>query len=169
MKQYLKHSIAFTLLLLAVLAIGSGCNPANPTSVQQDCEAGIEFKLDGTLIQFDNAQVTAEIFNDAAIGKFYDIWTDENVNGFNGFYFHSTVTETGEEADFAPDWFVTSDVANLIFLNDKENVNVHFKIIEGANAVGDHVEIDFQGSYIENGTTHQITDGKICTSIDVVH
>lgn len=170
MKHYIKHIIPFILLMLAIVVIGSNCAPpVDPEPEPETCDAGIQFKLDNTLIQFDNNQVTAEIFNDAAIGKFYDIWTEESVSGFNGFSYHSTITETGEQSGFASNWFVTGDVANILFLNDKENVDMSFEIIHGASAVGDHVEISFKGSYMENGTLHHITDGKICTTIDVVH
>ncbi len=129
------------------------------------CYPGISFTLDGNFVEYDNAQVTGEIFNDAAIGKFYDIWTDQN----DGFYYHSTITENGETAPFAVNWFVTQDVANIVFLNDKDNVNMQFEIIQGANAVGDQVTIKFSGTYEENGTIHTITNGLICTTIDIVH
>ncbi len=168
MKNYIKFLFPFLLLIAGVLTIGSSCT-GEPVEEPEGCEEGIQFILDGNLVQFDNSQVTAEIFNDAAIGKFYDIWTDENVSGFNGFYYHSTITETGETAGFAPQWFVTDDVANITFLNDKENVDMTFDIVHGASAVGDHVEINFKGTYMENGNQHTITDGKICTTIDIVH
>jgi len=171
MKNYIKNLFPFLLLLIAISAIGSACQePIEQDPEPEDsCEAGIEFKLDNTLIQFNDAQVTAEIHNDAAIGKFYDIWTDENVSDFNGFYFHSTITETDEVSGFSSDWFVTNDVANIVFLNNKDNVNMQFRVIQGASAVGDRVVIHFSGSYEENGIPHQITEGVICTTIDIVN
>ncbi len=169
MKNYIKILLPFGLLIFAISILGSGCGAEPATPEEEQCEAGIQFKQDGTLIQFNNAQVTAEIHNDAVIGKFYDIWTEEQVNGFDGFYFHSTITETDEQADFSDNWFVTEDVANITFLNDSENVNVHFKVIQGASAVGDKVVIQFSGSYVKNGVTHQITEGEICTEIDAVN
>ncbi len=132
---------------------------------EASCDAGISYLHDGNLVSFDDSLVTGEIWNDAAIGKFYDIWTDEN----GGFYYHSTITETGETCGFAADWFTTDDVANIIFLNNKDNVSMTFTIVEGASVVGDQVTIEFSGSYDENGTTHQITQGVICTQIDIVH
>lgn len=157
----LKNILPISLLILAVLMIGSSCGDPIPDT--NECEDGIHYKLDGNLMSFSN--VTAEIHNDAVIGKFYDIWTDDN----GGFYYHSTITETGEHAPYASDWFTTEDVGNIIFLNNKENVQVTFTIDDGANAVGEHVEISFSGSYVESGTTHQITEGKICTSIAIVN
>ncbi len=166
----LKTITPILLLLVAFFSIIQSCKKKDKKPIQSLCSNdGIHYKIDGTLYEFDNAQVTAEIYNDAAIGKFYDIWTDQVVNGQNGFYYHSTITETDESAPFASDWFTTNDVGNIIFLNNKTNVNMTFTIIRGGNAVGDPVEINFSGSYDDNGTTHQITEGKICTDIDIVH
>ncbi len=120
------------------------------------------------MYEFENTQLTAEIHNDAAFGNFYDIWTDQVVNGKNGFCYHSMITETDESAPFASDWFTTNDVENIIFLNNSTNVNLTFKIVRGANAVGEVVKIVFSGSYDDNGTTHQITEGKICTDKNIV-
>ncbi len=166
----LKTITPILLLVAALFSIGQSCTPTpEPEPEPESCSNnGISYKIDGTLYEFDNAQVTAEIHNDAAIGKFYDIWTDQVVNGQNGFYYHSTITDTDESAPFASDWFTTNEVGNISFLNNKTNVNITFTIIRGANAVGDPVEINFSGSYDDNGTTHQITDGKICTDIDIV-
>jgi len=163
-KSFLKNVLPLSLLVFALFIIGAGCTPNNndPTNT---CTSGISYLLDGNLVSFDNAQVTSEIFNDAAIGKFYDIWTDEN----NGFYFHSTITETNETSGFVADWFTTSDVGNIVFLNSKSNVNMVFKIDEGANAIGDQVTISFSGTYEENGNTHTISEGLICTTIDVIN
>ncbi len=151
-----------TLSLVMLLTLNYSCREEDPP--QAACHSGISYKLDGTAKSFADNTVTAEIHNDAAIGKFYDIWTDAN----GGFYFHSTITETNETAPYAREWFTTDDVANIIFLNAKTNVNMTFKIEEGADAVNDNVKITFSGSYEENGMVHQITDGLICTTIDIV-
>jgi len=161
-KRFLNNLLPILMLFAGLTIIGPGCQPNDPTN---NCDEGISYKLDGTRISFDNTLVTAEIFNDAAIGKFYDIWTDEN----SGFYYHSTITETGETSPFSSDWFTTNDVANIVFLNSKNNVVIQFEIDEGANSVNDQVTISFSGTYEENGTTHNITDGIICTTIDIVH
>ena len=166
MKKLIKISTPFILLLVALFTIGTSCTPPPEPESNDSCNSGISYKLDGNLVSFDNALVTAEIYNDAAIGKFYDIWTDEN----SGFYYHSTITEDGETAPFANPWFVTSDVGNLIFLNNQSNINVTFTIVDGANAVDDQVQITFSGTYDDaTGINHSITDGIICTTIDVVH
>jgi len=165
-----KHSYFFIYLCFIVLITTSqSCIHITPPPEADSCShRGITYKIDGTLYSFDDENVTAEIRHDAAIGKFYDIWSDDNVNGQNGFYFHSTVTETGEQAPYAPDWFTTDDVGNIAFLNQKTGVQITFKVIKGANAPGQPVEIDFSGTFEENGTTRHITDGKICTDIDTV-
>ena len=163
----IKTILPVILLTITILFIGSGCgsDPSDP-GPQNTCTEGISYKLDGNLISFQNSLVTAEIFNDAAIGKFYDIWTDEN----NGFYYHSTITETGETAPFIVDWFTTNDVANFISLNNENNVTMIFTIEQGGNAVGDLVNISFSGNYLDNtGASHTITDGLICTNIDILH
>ncbi|HFX17916.1 MAG TPA: hypothetical protein ENK64_02085 [Flavobacteriales bacterium] len=166
MKKLVTTILPISLLLIAIVIIGSSCN-GEPVEddPQETCDSGISYKIDGNLVSFDNDQVTAEIHNDAAIGKFYDIWTDQG----NGFYFHSTITETGETCGYARDWFTVDDVANITFLNDKDNVDMTFKVEQGANDVGDHVKITFHGSYLKNGTVYQITEGVICTSIDAVN
>lgn len=161
-KSFINNIIPFVLLIVIILVIGSGCNPSNnPNS----CTYGIQYELDGNVIMYDNTQITAEIFNDAAIGKFYDIWTDES----SGFYYHSTITENGETAAFDANWFSLNDVGNITFLNSKSNVNIQFEIIQGVANVGEQVQIEFSGTYEDNGTTHSITNGLICTEIDIIH
>jgi len=165
MKKLIKISIPFMLIITALVSVGTSCHE-NEVEPENNCNAGISYKLDGVLMNFDNTLVTAEIYNDAAIGKFYDIWTDENT----GFYFHSTITEDGETAPYASDWFTTADVGNIIFLNNQGTVNVTFQVIDGANAVSDQVQITFSGGYDDtSGVYHTITDGVICTTIDIVH
>jgi len=165
-KQLFKTGIPLILLALVTLLIGSSCGGGSETQPEDTCNSGISYKLDGNLINFDNALVTGEIHNDAAIGKFYDIWTDEN----GGFYYHSTITENTETAPFASDWFTTNDVANIIFLNNETNVNVTFTIEQSANAVGDDVKITFSGTYDDvSGVNHTISEGEICTTIDIVN
>jgi len=164
MKKIIINRVIPVLLVIAsTFCIGGNCSGEEPP--QPSCDEGISYKLDGNLISFDNSLVTAEIWNDAAIGKFYDIWTDEN----GGFYYHSTITESGETSGFVSDWFTVNDVANIIFLNTKSNVNMSFGIDQGANAIGEQVTISFSGTYDENGTTHTISEGVICTTIDIVH
>ena len=164
--KLLKTVIPVILLFTATLFIGSSCAEPLP---EPPCNE-VSYKVDGNAVVFDESLVTAEIFNDAAIGKFYDIWTDESVSGHNGFYYHSTITENNETAPYTSDWFTTNDIGNLVFLNAAASVNVTFTIVEGANAVGDNVHITFSGTYDDiSGITHTITDGEICTSIDVVH
>ncbi len=164
-KQILKTGIPFILLIIGLLVIGSSCGSDDLPPPEDSCNE-VSYKLDGNLVSFNENLVTAEIFNDAAIGKFYDIWTDEN----NGLYYHSTITENNETAPYASNWFTTSDVGNLIFLNSGSNVNVTFTIVQGANAVGENVQITFSGTYDDtSGVAHTIVDGKICTKIDVVH
>ncbi|HHB51582.1 MAG TPA: hypothetical protein ENK75_00840, partial [Saprospiraceae bacterium] len=98
-KIIVNHLIPSLLVIIASLLIGQSCTPEpDPTDT---CDEGIHYKLDGTAVSYANGLVTAEIYNDAAIGKFYDIWTDEN----SGFYFHSTITETGETGPYNSDWF----------------------------------------------------------------
>ncbi len=159
--------VKFTALsVLSLFLLALNCNPEPPAEPDVCDHTGIYYKLDGSTVSFDDAQITGEIFHDAAIGKFYDIWTDEN----GGFYFHSTITEDGETGPFSNNWFVTQDVANITFLNSMQNVNMQFEVVEGASAVGDRVVIKFSGTYEDsNNTTHTITDGLICTDIDVVH
>ncbi len=163
-KQIFQTITPLILLLITTLVIGPSCN--DEPEPADSCNSGISYKLDGNLVSFPNNTITAEIHNDAAIGKFYDIWTDDN----GGFYFHSTITEDNEVGFFINDWFTTSDVANMIFLNNEINVDLVFTIIEGANAVGQQVNLTFSGTYDDSsGILHQITDGEICTSIDIVN
>jgi len=124
-----KHSYFFIYLCFIVLITTSqSCIHITPPPEADSCShRGITYKIDGTLYSFDDENVTAEIRHDAAIGKFYDIWSDDNVNGQNGFYFHSTVTETGEQAPYAPDWFTTDDVGNIAFLNQKNRRTNHIQ------------------------------------------
>jgi len=151
------------IALVLLLTLNYACREEDPP--QDVCNSGISYKLDGTTVSYPDNTVTAEIYNDADLGKFYDIWTDAN----GGFYYHSTITETGETGPYASDWRVSADVANIIFLNAKTNVNMTFTVEEGANAESDNVKIKFSGSFEENGTIHQITEGLICTTIDIVH
>lgn len=164
-KYFFKTGIPLILLIIATLTIGTSCSGSDDTPGNV-CNSGISYKLDGNLVSFQNSLITAEIHNDAAIGKFYDIWTDEN----SGFYYHSTITEYGETTSFTTNWFDISDTANIIFLNNETNVNVTFTIEEGANAVGDDVKITFSGTYDDsNGVNHAITEGEICTTIDILN
>ena len=167
MKTLSKKSVLLFLLLISLSLSFSSCYPEEEEAQQEPseaCDEGIHYILDGTLVSFPDNTVTAEIHNDAAIGKFYDIWTDHD----GGFYFHSTITETGESGPFAYEWFTTDDVANITFLNSEENVYITFKIQQGANEVHDNVRITFSGTYEANGSIHEITDGVICTTIDAV-
>lgn len=162
--KILKNLSALLLAILAISIIGSSCQ--DPVTPEQTCEFGVQYKLDGNLVSFPGNVITAEIHNDAAIGKFYDIWTDSN----GGFYYHSTITETNEGAPFDVTWFTTNDVGNITFLNAMSNVSVTFTIEQGAAAVGDQVKIRFSGNYDDsNNVTHTITDGEICTTIDIVN
>lgn len=165
MKKLFKTVTPLILLAIITLFIGSSCGSDDPNP-DENCSSGISYKLNGNLVSFQNNLITAEIHNDGAIGKFYDIWTDEN----NDFYYHSTITENNETAPFNVNWFSTNDVANIIFLNTQNNVTVNFTIEQGANAVGDEVKITFSGTYNDNsGVLHTITEGKICTTIDIVN
>ena len=163
--KILKNLSVLLLAIGAMLIIGSSCQGTD-TPEQSSCEFAVQYKLDGALVSFQESVITAEIHNDAAIGKFYDIWTDSN----GGFYYHSTITETNESAPFNATWFTTNDVGNIVFLNAMSNVNVTFTIEQGAAAVGDQVTIRFSGTYDDSSNvTHTITDGKICTTIDIVN
>jgi len=57
-KLFFKNSFSFCLLVFALFIIGAGCNPNNndPTNSSSN---GISYLLDGNLVSFDNAQVTA--------------------------------------------------------------------------------------------------------------
>ncbi|MEE9350230.1 MAG: hypothetical protein V3U80_09300 [Flavobacteriaceae bacterium] len=163
--QLFKTFLPVLLILSAITFLGSGCGGDVPPP-ENNCSNGISYKLDGSLLSFQNSSITAEIVTDGAIGKFYDIWTDEN----DDFYYHSTITETGETAPFATNWFVLNDVANIITFNGEPTVNIQFTIDQGANAVGDQVTISFSGTYDDSsGVNHTITEGVICTTIDVAN
>ncbi len=154
------------LLLFAAMAMNFSCRGTKDEDPKEEaCEIGIQYKLDGNLVSFSNTGVTAEIYpNDPNVGKIYDIWTDEN----SGFYFHSSVAEQGQTCGFVGNW-LTDEGANVAGWSQMQNQNFTFTVDEEASAVDDNVKIKFSGSYEDNGTVHQITEGVICTTIDIVH
>ena len=155
------------LILFAIIAIiNTSCRGEKEDDPKKEaCEIGIKYKMDGNEVSFPNSGITAEIYpNDPNVGKIYDIWTDDNV----GFYFHSSVAEQGQTCGFVDNW-LTEEGANIAAWTQMQDKNFTFTIDQEASAVGDNVKIKFSGSFNDNGTIHQITEGVICTTIDIVH
>ncbi len=151
------------LILFAIIAIiNTSCGEKEDDPKEEACEIGIKYKMDGNEVSYPNSGVTAEIYpNDPNVGKIYDIWA-------NGFYFHSSVAEQGQTCGFVDDW-LTEEGANIAAWTQMQDKNFAFTIDEEASAVGDNVKIKFFGSFNDNGTIHQITEGVICTTIDILH
>ena len=154
------------LLPLILFTISCDKDKDKDEEKEPECgEIGISYKLDGTTYEFNNASITGEIFpNNPDVGKIYDIWTDEG----NGFYFHSSVAEQGQTCGFVANW-LQNEGANIASLTQMQNQDFTFDVITEAYQVGDIVQIKFHGSYDDNNQHHEITDGYICTTIDIVH
>ena len=152
------------LLIFTVLAIGSSCN-GNDSPKEEKCNFAISYKVDGITVTHTEDAITAEIWSgsDYPVGrKTYDIWTDEAPT----FNFHSSASAQGEVSTHVGNW--QNQVGSTLLLNavGLESNGLTFKVEQEASAVGDLVKISFSGTTVDGKV---ITDGLICTYIDIVH
>ena len=164
MKNSLKNLIPLLILVVSMLFIGSSCNQDEPTKVDK-CDFAISYKVDGVLKTHVENVVTAEIWpgnNYTVNKKVYDIWTDEAPT----FNFHTSMSFQDEISTHVTNW--QEDLGSTLLLNTVglESDGLTFKIEKEAFAVGDLVKISFSGTTIGGKV---ITEGLICTYIDILH
>jgi hypothetical protein len=160
----LKNILPILLLITAIGFIGSSCS-GNDEPKEEKCDYAITYKVDGVLVTHDENGVTAEIWpgNDYPINKkVYDIWTDEAPT----FNFHTSASTQGEISTHVANW--QNSLGSTLLLNavGLESDGLTFKVEKEASAVGDLVKISFSGT---TAGGKEITDGLICTYIDIVH
>jgi len=165
MKTLTKNILPIILLIIAIAFIGSSCGGNDSPKEEKECNHAISYKVNGTLVVHDESAVTAEIWpadNYQVNRKVYDIWTDEAPT----FYFHSSASAQGEVSTHVENW--QNQVGSTLLLNaiGLESDGLTFTVVQEASAVDDLVKISFSGT-TANGKV--ITDGLICTYIDIVH
>ena len=166
MKTILKQTIPFILLLTAIVFIGSSCGSDETRNNEEaECNFAISYKVDGVLTTHIEDVVTAEIWpgdNYTVNKKVYDIWTDEAPT----FNFHTSASGQDEVSGHVENWqnmigsTLLSNAVNL------ESNGLTFKIEKEAFIVDDLVKISFSGTTVGGKV---ITEGLICTYIDVLH
>jgi len=164
MKTLINRLIPFLLLLTAIIFIGSSCNGDKPDE-KPECNFAISYKVDGVLTTHIEDVVTAEIWpgdNYAVNKKVYDIWTDEAPT----FNFHTSMSFQDEVSGHVDDWQTNLGSTLLFNAVGLESNGLNFKIEQEASAVGDLVKISFSGTTVGGKV---ITDGLICTYIDILH
>jgi hypothetical protein len=132
---------------------------------EETCEFALSYKVDGTLITHNHTEIIAEIWpgdNYAVDKKVYDIWTDEAPT----FNFHTSASGQGETSGHVNNW--QTDIGTTLLLNDVnlESSGLSFTIIKEAFEVDDLIKISFSGTTTGGKI---ITDGMICTKIDIKH
>ena len=164
MKTLINKGLPLFLLLAAIIFIGSSCNDDKPND-EVACDFAISYKVDGVLTTHLENVVTAEIWpgnNYTVNKKVYDIWTDEAPT----FNFHTSMSLQNETSNHVANW--QEDLGSTLLLNTVglESDGLTFKIEKEAFAVGDLVKISFSGTTVGGKV---ITDGLICTYIDILH
>ena len=164
MKTLINKGLPLFLLLTAIIFIGSSCNDDKPND-EPDCNFAISYKVDGVLTTHNENVVTAEIWpgdNYMVNKKVYDIWTDESPT----FNFHTSMSLQNETSGHIANW--QENLGSTLLLNSVglESNGLNFKTEQEASAVGDLVKISFSGTTAGGKV---ITDGLICTYIDVLH
>jgi len=166
MKKLIKNILPILLLITAIVFIGSSCGSDDPTREEEaECNFAITYKVDGVLTTHVENVVTAEIWagdNYTVNKKVYDIWTDEAPT----FNFHTSASTQDEVSNHVDNWQET--IGSTLLSNDVnlESSGLTFKIEKEAFAVGDLVKISFSGTTTSGKV---ITEGLICTYIDIVH
>ena len=165
MKTLLKNTRKILVLITITIIIFSCDKDDNKRPKKEKCDYAISYKVDGVLYSHAEAVVTAEIWpgNNYPINKkVYDIWTDEAPT----FNFHTSASAQDEVSGHVANW--QNNLGSTLLLNTVglESDGLTFKIKKEAFAVGDLVQISFSGTTTGGKA---ITDGLICTYIDIVH
>jgi len=154
------------LLLTAIIFIGSSCRDDSPPLEEENaCNFAISYKVDGTLTTHTENVVTAEIWpgdNYTVNKKVYDIFTDEAPT----FNFHTSMSLQNETSVHVANWQDNLGATLLLNTIGLESDGLNFKILQEASAVGDLVKISFSGTTVGGKV---ITEGLICTYIDILH
>ena len=164
MKTLINKVLPILLLLAAIIFIGSSCNGDKPND-EVACDFAISYKVDGVLNTHNEDVVTAEIWpgdNYTVNKKVYDIWTDEAPT----FNFHTSMSFQDEISTHVSNW--QEDLGSTLLLNTVglESDGLTFKIEKEASAIDDLVKISFSGTTVGGKV---ITEGLICTYIDILH
>jgi hypothetical protein len=165
MKTLLNKVLPLFLLLSAITFIGSSCGDDGPKEEEKECNFAISYKVDGVLTTHIENVVTAEIWpgnNYTVNKKVYDIFTEEAP----AFGYHTSMSFQDETSTHVANW--QEDLGSTLFSNavDLESNGLTFKIENEAFAVGDLVKISFSGTTVGGKV---ITNGLICTYIDILH
>lgn len=164
--KLLKTIIPLILLFTATLFIGSSCGSDETRNDEEvECQFAISYKVDGVLTTHIEDVVTAEIWpgdNYAVNKKVYDIWTEEAPT----FNFHTSMSFQDEVSGHVLNW--QTDLGSTLLSNavNLESGGLTFTILQEAFAVDDLVKISFSGTTTGGKV---ITEGLICTYIDVLH
>lgn len=166
MKSILKNSVTLILSLTAIILIGSSCGDDSGSKEKDPaCNFAISYKVDGVLTTHIEDVVVSEIWsgdNYIVNKKVYDIWTDE-APVFN---FHTSMSFQGEISTHVSNWQESLGATLLLNGANLESGDLTFKIENEAFSVDDLVKISFS-STTTGGKV--ITDGLICTYIDILH
>ena len=164
MKTLINKGLPILLLLAAIIFIGSSCNGDKPND-EVACDFAISYKVDGVLYTHNEDVVTAEIWtgdNYTVNKKVYDIWTDEAPT----FNYHTSMSFQNETSTHVSNWQEALGSTLLSNAVGLESDGLTFKIEQEAFAIGDLVKISFSGTTVGGKV---ITEGLICTYIDVLH
>jgi hypothetical protein len=166
MKTLTKNILSLFLFLTAIVLIGSSCSDDDgPKEEEKACNFAISYKVDGVLTTHIENVVTAEIWpenNYTVNKKVYDIFTEEAPT----FNYHTSMSFQDETSTHVSNWqevLGSTLIPNTVNL---ESNGLTFKIENEAFVVGDLVKISFSGTTVGGKV---ITEGLICTHIDILH
>lgn len=163
MKKNFKNLVSL-ILVLTTLFVSSSCNKDDPEK-EEECQFAITYKVDGELTTHVEDVVFSEIWpgdNYSVNKKVYDIWTEQTPT----FNFHTSMSYQDEVSGHVDNW--QADLGSTLLLNTVglKSEGLTFKIEKEAFIVGDLVKISFSGTTLGG---KEITEGLICTYIDVAH